>query len=262
MAISSMSRISPHWSAAWAEWAFPQPREIHGRVYRHGRPGHCAVHFSAPCCCSRTGDAGHRRPSLLGAGRRHADYKLASTLLVLSIWPSMVNSISAQANVARKICRQICRLRHFNPCLLHRNCGNGGVPLGRGRRRRIAAGHANRRFSGAFLSHAQARARLGDTACSSAGIAQAHDSLCVAERCQHGGGADRLGPVGDYSAQASLRGYPPGVVLFAGIHHGRTVAAGRDHLRNGSRRHDLSFSTGATSPGFPPSQPPRSATLP
>src|SRR6266702_98130 len=28
------------------------------------------------------------------------DYKLASALIVLSIWPSMVNSISAQANVA------------------------------------------------------------------------------------------------------------------------------------------------------------------
>jgi len=30
----------------------------------------------------------------------HADYRLASALLVLSIWPSMVNSISAQANMA------------------------------------------------------------------------------------------------------------------------------------------------------------------
>lgn len=30
----------------------------------------------------------------------HADYRLASALVVLSIWPAMVNSISAQANVA------------------------------------------------------------------------------------------------------------------------------------------------------------------
>jgi O-antigen/teichoic acid export membrane protein len=30
----------------------------------------------------------------------HADYRLASALLVLSIWPSMVNAISAQANMA------------------------------------------------------------------------------------------------------------------------------------------------------------------
>ena len=33
-------------------------------------------------------------------GNASADYKLASALLVLSIWPAMVNSISAQANVA------------------------------------------------------------------------------------------------------------------------------------------------------------------
>jgi O-antigen/teichoic acid export membrane protein len=33
-------------------------------------------------------------------GDASADYKLASALVVLSIWPSMVNSISAQANVA------------------------------------------------------------------------------------------------------------------------------------------------------------------
>lgn len=33
-------------------------------------------------------------------GNATADYKLASSLIVLSIWPSMVNSISAQANVA------------------------------------------------------------------------------------------------------------------------------------------------------------------
>jgi O-antigen/teichoic acid export membrane protein len=33
-------------------------------------------------------------------GDAQADYKLAATLLVLSIWPSMVNSISSQANVA------------------------------------------------------------------------------------------------------------------------------------------------------------------
>ena len=33
-------------------------------------------------------------------GDAGADYKLASALLVLSIWPSMVNTIAAQANAA------------------------------------------------------------------------------------------------------------------------------------------------------------------
>jgi O-antigen/teichoic acid export membrane protein len=35
-------------------------------------------------------------------GDARGEYKLASVLVVLSIWPSMVNSISAQANVARE----------------------------------------------------------------------------------------------------------------------------------------------------------------
>src|ERR1035441_862547 len=51
--------------------------------------------------------------------------------------------------------------------------------------------------------------------------------------------ASRKTPGGDPAAQASLHGYPPGVFLLAGIYHGRTVAAGRNHLRNGCRRHHL-----------------------
>src|ERR1035438_1022902 len=33
-------------------------------------------------------------------GNARADYKLASTLLVISIWPALVNSVAAQANAA------------------------------------------------------------------------------------------------------------------------------------------------------------------
>ena len=173
-------------------------------------------------------------------GDANPDYKLAAALLVLSIWPSMVNSISAQANMATEdlstnlpasVVSMLIYLIAIAATVVFRwgVVGIGASTL----LMRIV------RSCCAFFPHAQARARLGDHSCSPARITQPHDSLRLAERCHHGGFIDRLGQVGDHSAEDSLPGYPPGFVLFAGIYHGRTVAAGRDRFRNGSRRHDL-----------------------
>ena len=153
------------------------------------------------------------------------DYRLASVLMVLSIWPSMVNFVSAQANVATEdlstnLPASVISTLVFFIAIAATVVFKWGV-IGVGASMLL---HASGRFSGAALPDHEAHPRLGQRPCSSCGIAQTHDDLCLAERHQHDSGADRVGPVGGLPAEASLLGYPPGRVLFGGIQHGRTAA--------------------------------------
>jgi len=104
------------------------------------RPGNCKIyllaHLAAP---DGPGDSGNRRLLFWVLTHAVGEYKLASALIVLSIWPSMVNSISAQANVATEdFVRKSAALHRVDSHLLHPDRANRGVEVGRDRHRRGA----------------------------------------------------------------------------------------------------------------------------
>ena len=103
------------WSAAWVDSVFLQRRTNIWLSFSAWATGELrAIFISARWFCRLP----WRRLPLPAfffwvLGDADADYKMASVLIVLSIWPSMVNSISAMANVATEKLSRICRHRLF-----------------------------------------------------------------------------------------------------------------------------------------------------